>query len=437
MADKVRSIDELTDSIEMLEKRPPRFIKIFIFLLCLILIIAFCWSYYGKMDVSVTAQAVATSDVEAQSVIFNIDGEVSKIKVKPGERIKKGQELVTLVNKDLDLEKKTLKENINNLTVDIEDRNLLKKAVKNQDSTLPKGIQEVVVSELLSYLKQISLVKTETKILEQEQEQQMRLLVDPEDPTLIQFQSELETAYRQKKEIEDKLSNSDDKDTLKELKSQLTEYNEVIEYKKKQIGSREEQIQVEKESLQERVKSNSLKMNNSIEELKTAKVLEIDQKIKDDQTQLKSMKQELKKIDELIKQNTILSKNDGVVEMPSKIDVGYRVEAGKQLFSIVSNEGQNTKRILLYVNSQEINGIKEEDKIKYTFELGKSQNFYGKIKQIYKDPIVNEKSGESFFVIETELDKNSLKSGSIGKASIVVDETKPLSILLEKIGFKE
>lgn len=55
---KVYTFEQLTDSVELLEKKPPRFINLFLGLLIAFLI-GFClWAYFGKIDIVSKGSAI-------------------------------------------------------------------------------------------------------------------------------------------------------------------------------------------------------------------------------------------------------------------------------------------------------------------------------------------------------------------------------------------
>ncbi|MCU5705505.1 MULTISPECIES: hypothetical protein [Bacillus] len=60
----------------------------------------------------------------------------------------------------------------------------------------------------------------------------------------------------------------------------------------------------------------------------------------------------------------------------------------------------------------------------------------GSVVQIYHDPIISKNKDTTFFVVEGTIEnkgKKKLRSGSTGKAAIVVDQRNILSLILEKL----
>ncbi|MGR5988758.1 hypothetical protein ACT7CT_25275 [Bacillus sanguinis] len=107
MSQTIRDITELTDSVEMLEKNPPKFIKLFIYLVLAIIVSALIWSYFSKIDISTKGSATIQSSTAAVAVKPKVSGEINDIKIKQGEKVHRGDPLIGITNKQLEQEKNT------------------------------------------------------------------------------------------------------------------------------------------------------------------------------------------------------------------------------------------------------------------------------------------------------------------------------------------
>lgn len=68
--------------------------------------------------------------------------------------------------------------------------------------------------------------------------------------------------------------------------------------------------------------------------------------------------------------------------------------------------------------------------------MGTTETYYGSIVQIYHDSVIGKNKDTTFFVVEGTIEntgKKKLRSGSTGKAAIVVDQKNVLSLILEKL----
>ncbi|KAA8997928.1 HlyD family efflux transporter periplasmic adaptor subunit [Paenibacillus spiritus] len=101
---KIRELSEMTDSREMLESKTHPFITVFLVIVMLLLGTVLVWSYYGSIDVTAKAAAVARSNEKVSTVQSASLGKVTVVKVKEGEQIHKGDVLLALDTKDLALQ---------------------------------------------------------------------------------------------------------------------------------------------------------------------------------------------------------------------------------------------------------------------------------------------------------------------------------------------
>lgn len=102
----IQNLSEITDSREMLEAKPHKFTSIFAYGLIAILIIASIWTYFGEIDIVVKTNGVVKSNDKTISVLNEVDGKVSEVNFKEGQKVKKGDILYSLECKDAMLSKK-------------------------------------------------------------------------------------------------------------------------------------------------------------------------------------------------------------------------------------------------------------------------------------------------------------------------------------------
>ncbi|MED3313952.1 biotin/lipoyl-binding protein, partial [Bacillus thuringiensis] len=163
MSQPIRDITELTDSVEMLEKNPPKFIKLFIYLVLAILVSALMWAYFSKIDISTKGSATIQSSTATVAVKPKVSGEINDIKIKQGEKVHRGDPLIGITNKQLEQEKKHVEENRDKLDAEIKSLNILKDVIEKNQSKLPVDVEGSIKNELDSYLKQKDLLKNENK----------------------------------------------------------------------------------------------------------------------------------------------------------------------------------------------------------------------------------------------------------------------------------
>ena len=451
MSQPIRDITELTDSVEMLEKNPPKFIKLFIYLVLAIIVSALIWSYFSKIDISTKGSATIQSSTAAVAVKPKVSGEINDIKIKQGEKVHRGDPLIGITNKQLEQEKKHLEENRDKLDAEIKDLNILKDVIEKNQSKLPVDVEGSIKNELDSYLKQKDLLNNENKNKIADFNFRLQGLNHVKDEVINNLEFEIEAIknqnnilkiekeglLKQNKIIKDENINQETEanmNKVNQLDSEIEGNLKSILIKQEQIKNRTQEIALEKKVINENIRTQESNIQDSVESLRTSKVSDISKEIDEKKKQLSLLQQDINNMNLSYEKTVIIAPKDGVIEMPNRIKVGDTIEQDKEVLSISPDE--NTNRVLLYINSEEINKIKSGDKIKYTFEVGTTETYYGNVVQIYHDPIISKNKDTTFFVVEGTIEnkgKKKLRSGSTGKAAIVVDQRNILSLILEKL----
>lgn len=107
---EIIEFSELTDSREMLEAREPHFMIISIYLVLLLLVIAFIWMWFAEIDTIVKADGVIRPTKNI-SVILNINtGKIKKKNYQEGVMVEKGDILYEIDSTLYDLERNSIVE---------------------------------------------------------------------------------------------------------------------------------------------------------------------------------------------------------------------------------------------------------------------------------------------------------------------------------------
>ncbi|WP_010170159.1 hypothetical protein [Bacillus coahuilensis] len=96
MKQPIRDISEITYSVEMLEKKPPRFISIFVSVLLLLLGTTFCWLLFSKVDITVKGSVIVEPGKESIPVVSEISSVIDKSYIQDGMKVEKGDILLEL-----------------------------------------------------------------------------------------------------------------------------------------------------------------------------------------------------------------------------------------------------------------------------------------------------------------------------------------------------
>ncbi|AEW58252.1 TPA: HlyD family efflux transporter periplasmic adaptor subunit [Bacillus cereus] len=132
---KMYSFEELTDSVELLEKKPPKFILLSLLVLFIFLIGFSIWALFGKVDIVSKGNASIQNKEDLIIYKSQINGVVSSVFVKSGDTVKKGDILIQLENQDLSNKKNELEAALKNFEMNKSMLEQLKNSIKlNQDS---------------------------------------------------------------------------------------------------------------------------------------------------------------------------------------------------------------------------------------------------------------------------------------------------------------
>ncbi|WP_084156052.1 biotin/lipoyl-binding protein [Exiguobacterium sp. NG55] len=158
---KIYSIEELTDSVELLEKKPPRFITFFLLFLLLILLIFLLWAFTGNLDVASKGTAFVQGQSGVGIVKSQVAGTIQEFKVKPGDKVEKGDVLLQIYNSDLKTQISQTNETIKKLEIQVDDLTLLKDNVETLNDNFPANVNQKIQDEYQSFISGYESIKKE------------------------------------------------------------------------------------------------------------------------------------------------------------------------------------------------------------------------------------------------------------------------------------
>ncbi|WP_018933698.1 HlyD family efflux transporter periplasmic adaptor subunit [Gracilibacillus lacisalsi] len=217
MKDEYRTLEEMTDSRELLEAKPNPVIPLFIYLLIIILVSAITWTYFGEMDEVVKANGVIRSSETISTVQNQLAGEVKEIYFGEGQVVEEGDKLFELDQSDQDLKKKQLEEERDQYENKLEDLHTLKESIDNGEDLFNEKHTEnnQVYERYISYKTNLSLMKGEF------------------DGKSIEINQQLEEQNMQKEQL------TEQKETIIEKIEQLERMQDAIK-KEENIFSKDE-----------------------------------------------------------------------------------------------------------------------------------------------------------------------------------------------------
>lgn len=188
---------------------------------------------------------------------------------------------------------------------------------------------------------------------------------------------------------------------------------------------------------------------NEITKYKMDTLVQLDDGTKLNEQKIDELKTNIETLQFNIDKSTVKSTIDGVVNIKNDIAKGQLVPVGQEVLAVIPQDNSQYK-VQLYVSNKDIAGMKIGEKIKYHFEALPYKEYgelNGTITDIATDATVDQKTGVSYYLVESEIEnkplfsykgeKGELKIGMTCEAQVITKQKKILYYLLEKINLKD
>ncbi len=103
---------DMSDSKEVYESRPNPMLSGFIWLLLVMIVAAFAWMIFFKIDIVVKATGIVSAAEEVATVTNQVSGIITTCRIEDGQTVKKGDVLYTISHEELDQQLSALKEQL-------------------------------------------------------------------------------------------------------------------------------------------------------------------------------------------------------------------------------------------------------------------------------------------------------------------------------------
>ncbi|MBJ7961084.1 HlyD family efflux transporter periplasmic adaptor subunit [Bacillus cereus group sp. N28] len=430
---KVYTFEQLTDSVELLEKKPPRFINMFLGLLIAVLI-GFClWAYFGKIDIVSKGTAIIQGKKEASMVQSRLGGVVSHVAVQSGDYVKKGDNILQIKNQELVDEQNKL----NSIVLHLESKkNMLielKKSVSNNKPLFSNSNENDKVRD------EYSAYEQGYKLLDSEKELELNTIVensveDGLDDVLQSLIAEYENTQREmdslnKKKNQEQISKEDTEVIIEQINSALSQQNNL----KKRIEQRKEYLEKERKKIKQVKEEKQTQKKQALKQYQQGFIVDINERIESIEQDILAKKQEL---DTITYQNDTMNINahiDGTIQFSNILQEDNLIEPGQDIAFVIPKGSD--KKVKLLLSPEEVKGINKGDKIQYSFQ---SNQQVGYVSYIPTHPIYDKDSKSYMYELEGTINFKkiqSLPSGVIGKASVVTGSESIWKFLLRKLDF--
>jgi len=427
-------LHELTDSRQLMDSKPPKFLMWFIYLLLGLLLVAGTWSYFGETETQVQAQGEVRPAERGSTVKTVVAGKVAAMSVQEGATVKQGDVLVTLDLADLDKQRNDLQQDIARKQATLQLYAKLRQSIEEGVSRFnePAGEEEnLYVAQFRKYQEERNQLLAVMNSYKQVQEMRQEKLAAERAHLqhLLDWERSAEQSIIQLAKIE----NGQNREDLEAWHRRTQEnMRREIEVAQATIG--------ELESL---ASSPSDVSPQALDTLKSTALAEVTTNKQREEEQLRTLERQMRELDIARTERSLTAPTAGIVHVLKSARAGEILEAGTELFTILAvQEGKPS--VQLWIENKDIAHVQAGDRIKFQL-IAYPQNQYGyatgTIQKIDVDTTVDPQRG-SFYRVEASLDQSELqdrkgrvvpiKIGMIGVAKITTEKKKILIHLLER-----
>lgn len=389
--------DFLPAAEEIIEKPAAPFGQIVIYLVTLLIIVAFVWSYIGRLDIVAVASGKISTEGSTKIIQPAVSGVVTEIKVSEGKVVKKGDVLVQL---DKTVAEKDLAATSQSLNTARVERDILRRLASGG------SIDEVIDSaelpdEAKAMLREFASSQAALKNARQQTlsgtinnyQQQLNF----NQQTKHQLEANLQELKNRKTEIEKQLPVASPVDKLR-LQNELSTLEQRIASSDSAVISQSQQLlqsqsalnQAENQSRSQIAETNSAMSNQ---------IIAAEKRITELESSLVKAKQNLA-------HTTITAPVDGTVLLLAAKTVGGVVNAGQQLAQVVP------EKVPLYVDAtlenQDVGFVKQGQRVVVkiaTYPFQRYGYLTGEVEAISPDAIEDQKKG-LVYKAKIKLDSN-------------------------------
>lgn len=462
-------IKDLSDSREVMERKAPKSILIFILIVLAIVITLLVWSFFGEIDEYSTISGEIRPQASTNIISAVSGGKIKELNFENGDIVEAGDTILTLDVGSAESQKEALTTSIEECKEKIKYNNQLKECVEKGKNTFSQSEKEIeyfnqyekYVNDLEISLGQIYDTDNQNKNSKDEANATLQSVQDSidKDKRLIEEYNNIINA------VENDLTFSSSNSLLisyynnyiqsiNNADIQINEYESSYESLKQQVGNGVTQSQVDE------VKAQLDSAKSQKESLKTAFLLEVNQKIDSLNTEIESLnatkektsasldsffsstsenqvkeqaklnmivsvdstistlenakteyEMQLLSLNDTLDNSVITSEISGQLVFYDELSVGNTIQSGVQVAKILPLN--NELRTILYIPNTEISDVKVGQKVEYTVSSISSTDYgkvYGEITDISADSFVDESSGTIYYKAEATLDNLSLSN---------------------------
>lgn len=469
MKNTIIDMKDLTDSREVMEKKAPKSILIFVLIVLSIVIALLIWSFFGEIDEYSTVSGEVRPQLSTNIISTISGGKIKELNYSDGDFVKSGDTILTLDVGSAESQKQTLTDKINECDAKIKYNKKLKQCVEDGKNGFSQTKEEIdyynqyekYISDLEVSLGQIHDTDNQNKNSKKEANATLNSVeesIDKDNQLIKEYQNLINA-------VENDLNFASNNSmlrayydnyvqSLENADAQIKEYESTYEALKTQPDSETAQSQAEQAKLQldsakgqkESLKTSFLlEVNQKIDSLKTeiatlndtkaktnsslesfssstteeqvreqAKlnmVVSVDNAISTLESSKTEYEMQLLSVNDTINNSVITSESSGQIVFYDDLSVGNTVQSGTQIAKVIPSD--NELKTTLYIPSTDISDVKVGQKVEYTVSSISSTDYgkvYGKITDVSADSFADQSNNMMYYKAEATLDSSSLSN---------------------------
>lgn len=471
---KIENIEELTDSRQVMESKPNKFISIFIGLVLVILIIAFIWLWFGEKEEVIKVSGIINLKEQSQVISNEITGTVKEFNVENGEEIKQGDIIYTLddtsfvtqkenlesqreklvsTNEKLDKFIKSINDGVNYFEENEEEKEFYYKYKAYETGNLVSvSDKESLINSKNEFNNKISELNNFRKSIDEN--------IDYNNDGSV-YKEKYSNYQISKKEIEDKINqlnktlseieNKEEKELVEQIESEIKTNKNSLEKLKSdiilQIDSSKEEINSQIKTIEDNIKK--IDENNSIskEQNKTTILAQLEEQKSLNNSKIEELDVTIKEVNTNIEKCSVKSEVDGKIDIKNELQTGMIIQTGVVVGEIINDE--SNLEVELIIPDKDIGKLAVNQEIKYNISSLPYTEFgfvNGEVESLSLNSKVDENTGVIYYTGVGNLEKTNVKSynnesfdikaGMTCEAQIITGNKKMLYYLLEKLNIQ-
>ena len=470
---KIENMSELTDSRQVMESKPNKFIPIFIGLTLTILIISFIWLWFIEKEEIIKVSGIISPIDQIQTISNEVSGTVKNINFKNGDSIKKGDIIYSLDDSNLIAQKENLiiqkeslvstNEKFDKFINCINDNvNYFK---ENEEKEFYYKYKNYEIANKVSSTEQISLINSKNEINNKINEiNALKKSIEENIDYTYEgsiYKEQYNNYQISKNDLEDKIKqlnqdlleaeNNDEKNIIEQIKDEIKSNETAIKKLKSditlQINTSKNEFNNEINSINNNIKK--IEENNSIlkEKNKYDTLSQIEEQKSLNNSKINEIDASIKEININIEKCCVRAQINGKINITNELQLGTIVQNGFILGKIIPDS--NNLQVKLIIPDKDISKLKINKAIKYNITSLPYTEFGfidGKLKSLSVDSNIDENTGLIYYTGIGTLEKNNvisytgnkfdIKFGMSCEAQIIIKKKKMLYYLLEKLNIQ-